>query len=369
MASIERRPGRPNPWRVRYRAPDGKSRSRQFPRKIDAERFLAGVAADLARGSWVDPQRSRTTVREWCEVWRRSKVDLRPSTLARLDSTLQRHVLPAFGGWALDALTNGEIRAWVARMNAAGLSPTSVRKPYFALHDMLRSAVADRRLAVNPAQDVPLPAERHGGQRFLSSTEVARLTAAVHPRHRVLVLTAVYGGLRFGELTALRRGRIDIIRGRVRVAETLVDVGGHLSFGPPKTQNSRRSVPLPRRIVAELDEHLGAYVQDEAEALVFSGPRGGPLRRGAFRQREWLPAVHACGLEGLRFHDLRHTFVSLWIAAGANPKEVSVRAGHSSVAFTLDRYGHLYEDGDDAVSDRLDALLGAARRADDAPVP
>jgi len=75
-----------------------------------------------------------------------------------------------------------------------------------------------------------------------------------------------------------------------------------------------------------------------------------------------VPAVRAVGLEGLRFHDLRHTFVSLWIAAGADPKEVSVRAGHSSVAFTLDRYGHLYEDADDAVSDRLDALLDGPRR-------
>jgi integrase len=73
-----------------------------------------------------------------------------------------------------------------------------------------------------------------------------------------------------------------------------------------------------------------------------------------------LPAVRAAGLDGLTVHELRHTFVSLWVAAGANVKEVSVRAGHSSVAFTLDRYGHLYDDRDDAISDRLDALLGAA---------
>jgi integrase len=65
-------------------------------------------------------------------------------------------------------------------------------------------------------------------------------------------------------------------------------------------------------------------------------------------------------LEGLRVHDIRHTFVSLWVAAGANPGEVSVRAGHSSAAFTWDRYGHLYEDREREVPDRLDALLGSA---------
>ena len=70
-----------------------------------------------------------------------------------------------------------------------------------------------------------------------------------------------------------------------------------------------------------------------------------------------MPATRAADLEGLRFHDLRHTYVSLLIRAGANPKEVSTWAGHSSVAFTLDRYGHLYDDADDTVSDRLDALL------------
>jgi hypothetical protein len=74
------------------------------------------------------------------------------------------------------------------------------------------------------------------------------------------------------------------------------------------------------------------------------------------------------GLDGLRIHDLRHTAVALWIAAGANPKEVSARAGHSSVSFTLDRYGHLYPEADNALRDRLDALYGTAQPAPTSPV-
>ena len=70
----------------------------------------------------------------------------------------------------------------------------------------------------------------------------------------------------------------------------------------------------------------------------------------------WLPAIRAAGLAPLRPHDLRHTAVALWIAAGANPKEVSVRAGHTSVAFTLDRYGHLFPGHDEELRDRLDAM-------------
>jgi hypothetical protein len=82
-----------------------------------------------------------------------------------------------------------------------------------------------------------------------------------------------------------------------------------------------------------------------------------------FRRRFWLSATRAAGLAGLRIHDLRHTAVALWIAAGANPKEVSARAGHSSVSFTLDRYGHLYPEADAALRDRLDVLYGSARPA------
>ena len=76
----------------------------------------------------------------------------------------------------------------------------------------------------------------------------------------------------------------------------------------------------------------------------------------AFRARAWRPVTKAAGLDGLRIHDLRHTAVALWIAAGASPKEVAALAGHTSVSFTLDRYGHLYPDSYATLRHRLDAL-------------
>jgi integrase len=101
---------------------------------------------------------------------------------------------------------------------------------------------------------------------------------------------------------------------------------------------------------------------------VFTAPKGGPLRIIAFRARIWRPATRTAGLDGLRIHDLRHTAVALWIAAGANPKEVAARAEHTSVSFTLDRYGHLYPESDAALRDRLDALYSAGQRDQDAAV-
>jgi integrase len=97
-------------------------------------------------------------------------------------------------------------------------------------------------------------------------------------------------------------------------------------------------------------------------------PESGPLRIANFRHRVWQPATTAASLDGLRIHDLRHTAVALWIAAGASPKEVAVRAGHSSVSFTLDRYGHLYPESDTALRNRLNAIFAAGQDEDEGVV-
>ncbi len=296
-------------------------------------------------------------VREWAPIWLESKVDLRPTSRARLDGLLRAHILPRFGQYPLNRVANSDLRNWVAQMVSDGYSPATVRKAFNVMSQMMRSAFSDRRIPFDPCQDVPLPTERYVEQRFLSAVEVERLAQTIEVRFRTLIYLAAYGGLRFGELAGLRRGRVDLLRGRVSVVETLVEANGRLVFGPPKTKRSRRTVPLPRRVVNELEKHLESFVPVAPDALIFLGPMGGPLRRAGFRRRWWMPAAEAAGFPGLKFHELRHTFVAVWIAAGAGAKEVSIRAGHSSVAFTLDRYGHLYEDSEDETPERLDDLL------------
>jgi integrase len=146
----------------------------------------------------------------------------------------------------------------------------------------------------------------------------------------------------------------------------MTEVAGKLQIGPPKTRASRRTVGLPRAVVNVLAEHLAAGGQPSD--FVFTSPQGGPLRVTSFRYRIWRSATTAVGLEALRIHDLRHTAVALWIAAGASPKEVAVRAGHSSVSFTLDRYGHLYPESDASLRDRLDAFFTAGQAVDEGVV-
>jgi integrase len=213
---------------------------------------------------------------------------------------------------------------------------------------------------------VPLPKVEREEMRFLTPAEVATLADAIAPRYRALVLVGAYGGLRIGELAGLRRSRVDLLRGTVTVAEIVVEVRGVLHIGPPKTRASRRTVGLPSFVAEELAAHLTG--PGDPESFVFTAPHGGPLRVTGFRARVWRPATRKVGLDGLRIHDLRHTAVALWIAAGANPKEVAARAGHASVSFTLDRYGHLYPEADTALRDRLDALYGTDQPAPDGTV-
>jgi integrase len=202
--------------------------------------------------------------------------------------------------------------------------------------------------------------------RFLTPVEIARLADAIRPRYRALVLVGAYGGLRIGELAGLRRERVDVLRGTVEVAEIMTEVVGKLQVGPPKTRASRRTVGLPRAVINVLVEHLAPGGQPAD--FVFTGPQGGPLRIANFRNRIWRPATTAAGLDGLRIHDLRHTAVALWIAAGASAKEVAVRAGHSSVSFTLDRYGHLYPESDASLRDRLDTFFTAGQAVEEGVV-
>jgi integrase len=349
-------------WRARYRGPDGHRHTAAFRTKADANAWLSAQQTDELRGAWVDPRGGRLMLRDWEQQWWATTVNLRPSTRARDRGYLDRYVLPQFGDSELRHITQLDIRAWLAGL-ASRLSPATVVKAYQLLAKLLGSAVDAGLISETPCRRLPLPRVERQEMRFLTVDEVARLADAINPRYRALVLVAAYGGLRIGEMAGLRRTRVDILRARVDVAEITVEVAGQLHSGPPKTRAGRRSISLPRSIADELGHHLGLWAGPD---LVFTGPQGGALRVPAWRRRFWAPAVVAAGLQPLRPHDLRHTAVALWIAQGANPKQVAARAGHTSVAFTLDRYGHLFPEADEALMSGLDAAHRAAAKALDA---
>jgi integrase len=186
------------------------------------------------------------------------------------------------------------------------------------LGKVLGAAVDAGMIAQNPCRRVRLPRIERREMRFLTPAEVARLADSIRPGYRALVLLGAYGGLRMGEMAGLGRGRVGMEQGMVEVVEIVTEVSGYLHFGPPKTRAGYRRVGLPRIVVEALADLLAR--PGSANDLVFVGPQGGTLRLATFRHRIWRPATRAAGLDGLRIHDLRHTAVALWIAAGPIPR-------------------------------------------------
>ena len=191
--------------------------------------------------------------------------------------------------------------------------------------------------------------------RFLTAEQVRLIADAMQEPYDTLVYVLAYGGVRWGEACALRRGRCELLRSRLHVAESLSEIRGGFDFGPTKTYQ-RRTVVLPGFLRDRLAEHLAHHVEADPEALVFTEPRGGPLRRKAFSANHWKPALESAGIEDLRVHDLRHTCASLLIATGANPKAVQAHLGHSSIQVTFDRYGHLFPSDQEALAEQMDEV-------------
>jgi integrase len=333
-----------------------------FAFKADANAYLSSVETEVRRGLWIDPGGAQVLFADWADEWTSTTVDLRPSSRVRDLGYLRRYLLPHFGDMALGEIDHMAVRVWVAELNASGLAPSTVTKAGQMLRKVMRTAVQAGLLPSSPCEGIKLPRIERTEMRFLTTVEVDALADAMDPRYRAAVLLAAYGGLRAGELFGLRAKRVDVLHRRIAIAETVVDVGGHLHFGPPKTRAGHRAVPLPNVATEPLGAHLATYAR-RPEDLVFTAPEGGPVSLNVWRRRFWVPALTAAGLGHLRPHDLRHTAVALWIAAGAHPKEVAVRAGHTSVSFTLDRYGHLFPGSETVLNDSLDELAREGRKS------
>lgn len=357
MASIEKRETtRGVRYDVRYRLPDGKTRTKTHRTKKEAEGFAATVVVDLNRGDLIDPRMGKLTFGEWWALWWPTTVNLRPSSRARDESYYRSHIEPAFGSVKLTAIDHTAVAEWVAKLSAKKLAPATVVKAAQILNKAMVGAVKAKRITSNPCAEVDLPRIERKEMMFLTPDEVATLADAIDPKYRALVLTGAYCGLRWGEMVGLKVSRVDLLHRRLEVAEIATEVNGHFHTGPPKTRAGHRTVPMPAVVVDALTEHLKTVTGE----LVFTAPQGGYLRNSLFRRRVWETATNAANLRGLRLHDLRHTAVALWIAAEASPKAIAARAGHSSVVTVLDRYGHLLPGHEDAVTDALDAMATAA---------
>jgi integrase len=348
-----------------------------FDRKPDAWAWVHQQQASIATGTHIAPHEGERRFRDVYDVWRETRwPGLEPKTTARYGQIWRTYLEPEFAGRKLNTISRELVRRYFARLTNEGKAAGTIRKIHAVMSAIMAEGVELGYLRTNPCAGVKgLPRAERREMLFLSAAEVRALSNKVTPFYRVYVLTAAYTGMRASELGGLRMRHLDLLHGKLTVAEGLKEVGGQLVFGPPKS-HERRTISLPRFLCDLLAEHISALGDTGPDALVFPGPHGGPMRHHLFYRRHFKPAVRGRIVKGkkvpgalppekhgLRFHDLRHTCAALLIAEGAHPKLIQSRLGHSSITITLDTYGHLLPSVEEALAAKLDAAFATAEPA------
>ena len=346
-------------YRARYRDPEGDQHARHFAKRADAENWLTMVEASKLDGSYVDPMAGKQTFGTLAEEWQARQVH-RPSTRAQVASHMRNHILPAFGNRRVASIKPSDVQAFVKELSVK-LAPSTVEVIYTHTASVFLAAVQDRVLAQTPCRSIKLPKKERKLVHPLEPGAVMALAEAVPNRYRALVICTAGTGLRQGEAFGLTLEHIHLLQRELRVEQQLVQIVGEPSFEPPKTESSRRRIPVPGFVTDTLAAHITEFGVGD-HGLVFTDNDSHALRRNRFSATVWRPAVAAvdvCPPDAV-FHDLRHFYASVLIGAGESVKTVQSRLGHTSATETLDRYAHLWPDSEQTTRS---AVEGAFKKA------
>jgi integrase len=364
-------PAGKNSWRIQIYAgkgPDGKYR--RYTETIrglkrDARERLNELLPSLSNGIYVPP--GRLTLTEHLHSWLNGyvKTNCSQRTLDGYETIVEHHLIPALGHIQLKQLQAQTIQAYYGRAYEK-LSARSVHHHHRVLSEALKYAVRQGCLGRNPCELVDPPSPRKKTMRFLTPEEVETLLSAARGnQYYPVIYTAVSSGLRQAELLGLRWRDVDPdIMLSISVCQVLYKRRGDYIFKEPKTQRSRRYVRMTPKLAAFLREYKqerkalfrNSGKELSLDDLVFANAEGKPLDP-SYLSHSFGKLVKHIGLQGVRFHDLRHTFTSLMLLRGVSVKVVSEALGHASAAFTLDTYGHIIPGMDSDAMASLDEIL------------
>ena len=312
-----------------------------------------------------------------------AKQRLRPRTLLDYKEKLKRYVRPLVGMRRLDRLTPLDVQGMISELAERGmphataekrkpLAPQTVRYAWAILSSALEQAMAWQMLSTNPARHVQLPKARRREMHALEQEQTKRFREAIAgTRFEALFVVLLGTGLRPGEALALQWGDLDLDAARLSVRRTLPRrrQGDPVAFEDPKTKRSSRTVPLPSTVVQALKRHRAVQAQERLQAgalyrgdldLVYANELGEPVNYRNLDRRHFKAALKRAGLpKTIRLYDLRHSFASLAMVAGANLKAIADRLGHASTKMTLDVYAHVLEPVEREATERIEhAVFG-----------
>jgi integrase len=277
-----------------------------------------------------------------------------PSTVRSYESNLRLRLLPELGHMRLTEITRQDVIRLVRELTAEGLAPVTIDCALNPLRAIAQAHLDDGTLAVNPTANVKLPRADRGRQRIADPAEAQALLDALPADDRALWATALYAGLRRGELRALRWSDVDLAQGVIRVERGWDDREGERQLTKGR---KRLRVPITAMLRDYLAEHRAATGRDEG--FVFGRTATAPFkpeRVTGRADRAWKAAE----LERITLHECRHTFASLMIVAAVNAKAISTYMGHSSIQVTFDLYGHLMPGNEEQAAGLLEGYLQRA---------
>jgi integrase len=308
------------------------------------------------------------TVAAWLEDWITTSLAASDRKQATKDlyATLARtHLVPTVGTMPLGRLRPSDVEALVVTKRDAGLSGSTIRTIYTVLRTALDIAARDGLIRSNPAAVVRRPGVERKDAPHLTADEAHALLEAIRgDRLESLFRVMLATGLRRGEALGLHWSDVDLDARLLRVRWTLSRTSQGLQLDEPKTDKSRRTVPLPRSAIEALRTHRTRQLAEQHTAagawqkhgLVFTTEIGTPLEpRNVLRRFEVL--AERAGLRGVTLHTLRHSAASFLLAAGTHTKVVQEHLGHSSYAITADIYSHVGPAQQREAADRLDQAL------------
>lgn len=322
--------------------------------KREAEHRWLRRQAEIEREG--DPgRRSAQTVkaflRDWLPRYAQAR-DLAPKTQEIYRTAIEAHVIPMLGAIRLDRLRPDDVQAMVDGLMRRGrVRMASMSRRVLSL--ALGEAVRLGDVATNAAARTTPPKERRETVRHMSMEEIEAVLAGMPEELRAPTRLLALTGLRRGELLGLRWSDLDLRASTARIQRQVVVVNGRpVVRDTPKTEAGRRTVPL----VPQAAEIMANLPRSEP-GWIFPGEDGGPMRpdrlTGAFRK-----AARRVGLTWAHPHCLRHTFVSLAIAAQVPIEVVSKIVGHSSVSITSRTYAHLLPGAGQDAAKRIGQYLG-----------
>ena len=332
-------------WAVDYRDAAGKRRSKQFARKKDADAWSTQAAWHVSQGTHTPDSQSITVTaaaKQWVERARRDKLE--PTTVAAYDQHVRLHIEPLCGAVKLSQLSAPMVEGYRDQLVDKLSRPMAIRV-LRSLTSIIAEAQRRGQVAQNVARSVKVKrSPRQRSKVVIPSKKALRALlaasqAAENRQAAPLVMLAVFAGLRASELRGLTWRQLDLSAGAVSVDQR-ADAKG--TIGAPKSESSRRTVPLPASTVRTLKEWKLACPPSSL-GLVFPSNAGKVMSHRYMSLNVLGSVLKEAKANRLTLHDLRHAAASLWIEQRVEPKRVQTWLGHHSIQVTFDIYGHLFE--------------------------